>query len=115
MRNPTIVDMDPKEIKQRQENEADLITSQIARSEVDGDEITLSNRIRFWFKETKGHFNWDDFFFNLIFGLAPTAWDMYTDLELASHLLESENAHTAGLCYVFICLPGINLVKEQVY
>ena len=115
MRNPTIVDMDPKEIKQRQENEADLITSQIARSEVDGDEITLSNRIRFWFKETKGHFNWDDFFFNLIFGLAPTAWDMYTDLELASHLLDSENAHTAGLCYVFICLPGINLVKEQVH
>ena len=115
MRNPTIVDMDPKEIKRRQENEADLITIQIARSEVDGDEITLSNRIRFWFKETKGHFNWDDFFFNLIFGLAPTAWDMYTDLELASHLLESENAHAAGLCYVFICLPGINLVKEQVY
>ena len=115
MRNPTIVDIDPKEIKRRQENEADLITIQIARSEVDGDEITLSNRIRFWFKETKGHFNWDDFFFNLIFGLAPTAWDMYTDLELASHLLESENAHAAGLCYVFICLPGINLVKEQVY
>ena len=50
----------------------------------------------------------------LIFGLAPTAWDMYTDLELASHLLEEENAHAAGLCYVFICLPGINLVKEQV-
>ena len=115
MRNPTIEDIDPKEIKRRQENEADLITIQIARSEVDGDEITLSNRIRFWFKETKGHFNWDDFFFNLIFGLAPTAWDMYTDLELASHLLESENAHAAGLCYVFICLPGINLVKEQVY
>ena len=115
MRNPTIVDIDPKEIKRRQENEADLITIQIARSEVDGDEITLSKRIRFWFKETKGHFNWDDFFFNLIFGLAPTAWDMYTDLELASHLLESENSHAAGLCYVFICLPGINLVKEQVY
>ena len=115
MRNPTIEDIDPKEIKRRQENEADLITIQIARSEVDGNEITLSNRIRFWFKETKGHFNWDDFFFNLIFGLAPTAWDMYTDLELASHLLESENAHAAGLCYVFICLPGINLVKEQVY
>ena len=50
MRNPTIVDIDSKEIKQRQENEADLITIQIARSEVDGDEITLSNRIRSWFK-----------------------------------------------------------------
>ena len=39
---------------------------------------------------------------------------MYTDLELPSHLLESENEHAAGLCYVFICLPGINLIKEQV-
>ena len=39
---------------------------------------------------------------------------MYTDLELASHLLEEENKHAAGLCYVFICLPGINLVKEKV-
>ena len=115
MRNPTLIDIDCKEIKQKQENQADLVTIQIAHSEVDSDEITFSNRIRCWFKETKGHFNWDDFFFNLIFGLAPTAWDMYTDLELASHLLESENAHTAGLCYVFICLPGINLVKEQVY
>ena len=67
-----------------------------------------------WFKKTKEQFNWDDFFFGLIFGLAPTAWDMYTDLELASHLLENENAHAAGLCYVFICLPGINLIKERV-
>ena len=65
-------------------------------------------------KEIKEHFNWNDFFFGLIFGLAPTAWDMYTDLELGSHLLVSEDEHAAGLCYLFICLPGINIVKEAV-
>ena len=77
-------------------------------------EISSWIRIKTWLKATKEYFNWDDFFYALIFGLAPTAWDMYTDLELASHLLEEENAHAAGLCYVFICLPGINLVKEKV-
>ena len=76
-------------------------------------EISSWFRIKTWLKETKECFNWGDFFFALIFGLAPTAWDMYTDLELASHLLEEENKHAAGLCYVFICLPGINLVKEK--
>ena len=72
-------------------------------------EISSWIRIKTWLKATKECFNWGDFFFALIFGLAPTAWDMYTDLELASHLLEEENKHAAGLCYVFICLPGINL------
>ena len=91
-----------------------VTTVQIPSAEIDAEEITSWIWIKTWLKETKECFNWSDFFFALIFGLAPTAWDMYTDLELASYLLESENAHASGLCYVFICLPGINLVKEQV-
>ena len=91
-----------------------VTTVQIRSAEIDAEEITSWIWIKTWLKETKECFNWSDFFFALIFGLAPTAWDMYTDLELACYLLESENVHASGLCYVFICLPGINLVKEQV-
>ena len=87
---------------------------EIPGAENEAAESTPWIRIKTWLEEAKECFNWGDFFFALIFGLAPTAWDMYTDLELASHLLESENEHAAGLCYVFICLPGINLFKEQV-
>ena len=105
MSNLENVETDQEEPERRHESQADVITVQ---------NPSISIRIKVWFKEAKEQFNWDDFFFCLIFGLAPTAWDMYTDLELASHLLENENAHAAGLCYVFICLPGINLVKEQV-
>ena len=101
-------------IQRRDSQETNVTTIEIPGAEIDGAEITSWVRITTWLEETKECFNWGDFFFALIFGLAPTAWDMYTDLKLASHLLEEENAHAAGLCYVFICLPGINLVKEQV-
>ena len=101
-------------VQRRYSKETNVTAIEIPGAEIDGAEITSWVWIKTWLEETKGCFNWGDFFFALIFGLAPTAWDMYTDLKLASHLHESENAHAAGLCYVFICLPGINLVKEQV-
>ena len=101
-------------IQRRDSQETSVTAIEIPGAEIDGAEITSWVWIKTWLEETKECFTWGDFFFALIFGLAPTAWDMYTDLELASHLLEEENAHAAGLCYVFICLPGINLVKEQV-
>ena len=94
--------------------ETNVTTIESPGAEIDGAEITSWVRIKTWLEETRECFNSGDFFFALIFGLAPTAWDMYTDLKLAAHLHEEENAHAAGLCYVFICLPGINLVKEQV-
>ena len=101
-------------VQRRYSKETNVTAIEIHGVEIDGAEITSWVWIKTWLEETKGCFNWGDFFFALIFGLAPTAWDMYTDLKLASHLHESENAHAAGLCYVFICLPGINLVKEKV-
>ena len=102
------------EIQRRDSQETNVTAIEIPGTEIDEAEITSWVRIKTWLEETKECFNWGDFFFALIFGLAPTAWDMYTDLKLASHLHEEENAHAAGLCYVFICLPGINMVKEQV-
>ena len=112
VRNGTKTEM--VETQRRDSQEINVTAIEIPGAEIDGAEISSLVRIKTWLEETKECFNWGDFFFALIFGLAPTAWDMYTDLKLASHLHEEENAHAAGLCYVFICLPGINLVKEQV-
>ena len=107
-------DSEETNIQQGDIQETNVTAIEIPVVEIDGAEITSWVQLKTWLEETKECFNWDDFFFALIFGLAPTAWDMYTDLKLAAHLHETENAHAAGLCYVFICLPGINLVKEQV-
>ena len=107
--NIEMVQIDPNE---NIDNVLNKTTVQIA-DDTDEDENTGS-LITHLLKEIKQYFNWSDFFFGLIFGLAPTGWDMYTDLWLGSELLHSENAQAAGLCYVFICLPGINLIKERV-
>ena len=108
-------DSEETNYQRRHSQETNVTAIEIPGTEiVAAAEISSWIRIKAWLKATKECFNWGDFFFALIFGLAPTAWDMYTDLELANHLLEEENKHAAGLCYVFICLPGINLVKEKV-
>ena len=93
--------------------EPNVTTVQILNTDINTPS-SVSEKLKKLLEEVKKHFNWNDFFFGLIFGLVPTAWDMWTDLEPGSHLLQSENAHAAGLCYMFICFPGINLVKEQV-
>ena len=103
--NDEIIDM--VEIEPKENNENVTTAVQNFNSDLSSEESTSSpsGQIRKLLKEFKEYFNWSDFFFGLIFGLAPTAWDMYTDLELGSHLLESENEHAAGLCYIFKNLP----------
>ena len=58
----------------------------------------------------KAAFNWDDFFYSLILGFLPTAWDVFSDLRIASLLKEEVNVETAGLSYIFVCLPGTTLL-----
>ena len=61
----------------------------------------------------KAHWNWNDFFYNLILDLAPASWDIITDLIFAG-ALEIVDIHSAGLSYMFICLPFVWLVSEHV-
>ena len=58
----------------------------------------------------KAAFNWDDFFYSLILGFLPTAWDVFSDLRIASVLKEEVNVEAAGLSYIFVCLPGTTLL-----
>ena len=58
---------------------------------------------------SKEPFNWDDFAYNLILGFLPTAWDVLSDLKVASHLKVNAEVDSAGLSYLFICFPGLHL------
>ena len=58
-------------------------------------------------KRCQTAFNWDDFFYSFILGFLPTAWDVFSDLGIALQLKEEVDVETAGLSYLFVCLPGI--------
>ena len=60
----------------------------------------------------KAAFNWNDFFYSLILGFLPTAWDVFSDLKIASQLKEEFDVEAAGLSYLFVCLPGITTLFE---
>ena len=55
-----------------------------------------------------GAFSWDNFFYAIIFGLGPTSWDVISDWWFAERLTEeAKDAQSAGLCYLFVCMPGL--------
>ena len=80
----------------------------------EGDERSskLPPQARIWvlLAHWKTHWNWTDFFYNLTLDLAPAAWDIITDLQFAAVL----DIHSAGLSYMFISLPIVWLVAEQI-
>ena len=57
-------------------------------------------------------FNWDDLGYSLILGFVPTAWDVYSDLDIANQLTTSGDSISAGLSYLFICFPGLYMFNE---
>ena len=60
----------------------------------------------------KSAFNLDDFVYCLLSGFVPTAWDVFSDIEVALVLAEDGYTNSAGLVYVFICLPGVYALNE---
>ena len=78
-----------------------------------GEAVDLSeNMLTAAWQETKEKFNMNDFSYCLVLGLLPTAWDINTDFDLGDDLDSTEDSITAGLCYYFISLPAILLLKE---
>ena len=59
-------------------------------------------------------FSWDNFFYAIIFGLGPTAWDVFSDLRFGHHLTEAGDIHSAGLCYLFVNIPGLFCFQDIV-
>ena len=60
----------------------------------------------------KSVFNWDDFGYCLISGFVPTAWDVFSDINVAFYLEENDDVTSAGLIYMFVCLPGLQMLNE---
>ena len=60
----------------------------------------------------KSVFNWDDFGYCLISGFAPTAWDVISDINVAFYLESTGDVTSAGLIYMFVCLPGLYMLNE---
>ena len=65
------------------------------------------------YDDCRDAFNKHDFLYAFIFGFLPTAWDVYTDISLGSTLEAQEDIHSAGLCWMFVCLPPCFLCIEM--
>ena len=59
------------------------------------------------FSQIKQNFKWDNFYYAFFFGLLPTVWDIWSDIEFGLSQEEEGEETTAGFCYIFICLPPI--------
>ena len=57
--------------------------------------------------EIRQSFTWGKFFFAFFLGFLPTAWDVFTDIEFGMNQEMMGEETSAGLCYMFICLPPI--------
>ena len=65
----------------------------------------------------KSFFNWNDFCYQFILCLTPTVLDMGTDFNFAAELLSNgreEDVLAAGLCYIFITLPLLQMVFHSI-
>ena len=63
--------------------------------------------------DIRNSFNWNDFLYSFTFGFLPTAWDVYTDISLGTKLQAQEDVYSAGLCWMFVCLPPCFLIIEN--
>ena len=53
---------------------------------------------------------WEKFYYAFLFGLLPTAWDIWTDVQFGLSQELNGDEMTAGFCYMFICLPALSLL-----
>ena len=65
-------------------------------------------------KKWKESFSWNDFFYSIIFGLGPTAWDVLSDLRFGWNMARAGDPSSAGLCYLFTTLPGFFFLQEVI-
>ena len=65
-------------------------------------------------KQWRMAFCWSDFFYSIIFGLGPTAWDVLSDLRFGWSMARAGDPSSAGLCYLFTTLPGFFFLQEVI-
>ena len=77
------------------------------------EEANPGGQVGTWLAHWRSHWDWNDFFYNLLLDLAPAAWDAVTDL-LFAKFLETVDVTSAALSYLSICLPALWLVAVRV-
>ena len=86
-------------------------SNSMGREEEDEVEEDASSSEPVW-KKWKEAFSWNDFFYAIVFGLGPTSWDVLSDLRFGWRLAKSGDLSSAGLCYLFITIPGVFFVQD---
>jgi hypothetical protein len=81
--------------------------------EMTANKPTKAQSVLAYAKKLSADWNWKDFFYAFIFGFLPTAWDGCTDIALGKSLQNQNDLHSAGLCWMFVCLPPVYLVIEH--
>ena len=64
--------------------------------------------------QIRENFKWDNFNYALFFGLLPTAWDILSDYKFGTSQEAEGEETTAGLCYMFICMPTILSIHSAI-
>ena len=73
------------------------------------------NYIKGQFIEAKQNFRYDEMAYHLLFGLAPTACDIISDLLFGLDLERQGDTQEAGLVFLFVANPGIVFLWGKVW
>ena len=65
------------------------------------------------YKEAKDNFSPDEMAYSLLFGLAPTAWDIATDIKLGFNLEADGDVQESVMCFPIIANPGFVFVGRK--
>ena len=97
-------------------NEIELSVNKLVQANVTHTEVDEDTKPSIWNEilNVKLLFNWKDFWYDLILGFAPTAWDIGTDFSFAADTDCKEDSLGAGLCYLVITLPVFFLAFNSI-
>ena len=113
------MNLDQAHVIQENANEIEISVNHLVGASLTNTEENIDTKPSIWNEILNGKvlFNWNDFFYDLILGFAPSAWDMGTDFYFAAELLDTdreEDVLAAGLCYIFITLPVFFLAFNSI-
>ena len=73
---------------------------------------SIRNVIQTMSNDCRSSFKINQFWWALILGLLPTAWDVNTDVSLGERLWKEGRVHAAALCWMFVCFtPGVAITE----
>ena len=75
---------------------------------------SIRNVIQTMSNDCRSSFKMDKFWYALIFGLLPTAWDVHTDISWGDRLWREGRVYAAALCWTFVCCTPAVAISEYI-